>query len=153
MRAMLLTLLLVTGAQPPSVDAQQQVTTATEDCQCSNCDQSDCGAGRSRRGAFRGCLGCCGPMPQTCYAPRFGCYPGNNRHVHRYPAFHGYYYRQPYNYRHLFDYPWHATPHEPQGFFSYEVTRPSTQQQEALTPYPEPENTIPEPLPLAPDSP
>jgi hypothetical protein len=57
-------------------------------------------------------------MPQTCYAPRFGCYPGNNRHMHRYPAFHGYYYRKPYNYRHLFDYPWHARPHEPQGFFA-----------------------------------
>jgi hypothetical protein len=57
-------------------------------------------------------------MPQTCYAPRFGCYPGNNRHMHRYPAFHGYYYRAPYNYRHYFDYPWHAAPHEPLGFFA-----------------------------------
>jgi len=58
-----------------------------------------------------------GPMPQTCYAPRFGCYPGNDRHMHRYPAFHGYYYRQAYNYRHVFDYPWHAAPHNPPGFF------------------------------------
>jgi hypothetical protein len=72
-----------------------------------------------------------------------------------YPAFHGYYYRQPYNYRHVFDYPWHATPHKPQGFFSYEVRRPSTQrQEEVLAPYPEPENILSEPLlPLAPDSP
>lgn len=60
-----------------------------------------------------------GPMPQTCYQPRFGCYPGNSRDIHRYPAFHGYYYRQPYNYRHYFEYPWHADPHEPLGYFSY----------------------------------
>jgi hypothetical protein len=55
-----------------------------------------------------------GPMPQTCYQPRFGCYPGNPRTIQRYPAFHGYYYRAPYNYRHLFEYPWHAQPYEPQ---------------------------------------
>lgn len=59
-----------------------------------------------------------GPMPQTCYQPRFGCYPGNPRTIHRYPAFHGYYYRAPYNYRHYFEYPWHAQPHEPQAFSS-----------------------------------
>lgn len=61
------------------------------------------------------------PMPQTCYAPRFGCYPGNNRHMHRYPAFHGTYYRRPYNYRNYFDYPWHAGLHEPTSLFSYGV--------------------------------
>jgi hypothetical protein len=38
--------------------------------------------------------------------------------MHRYPAFHGYYYRAPYNYRHVFEYPWHAAPHEPQDFFT-----------------------------------
>jgi len=59
-----------------------------------------------------------GPMPQTCYGPTYGCYPGNNRHLRRYPAFHGYYYRAPYNYRQYFDYPWHAAPHEPLGYFS-----------------------------------
>ncbi len=53
------------------------------------------------------------PMPQTCYGPHFGCYPGNNRDIHRYPAFHGYYYRQAYNYRPLYEYPWQADPHEP----------------------------------------
>jgi hypothetical protein len=62
-----------------------------------------------------------GPMPQTCYQPRYGCYAGNNRHMHRYPAFHGYYYRRPYNYRNLFDYPWHADLHEPTSLFSYNV--------------------------------
>jgi hypothetical protein len=53
------------------------------------------------------------PMPQTCYSPHFGCYPGNGRDIYRYPAFHGYYYRQAYNYRPLFEYPWQANPHEP----------------------------------------
>ncbi|MGD9649134.1 MAG: hypothetical protein AB7U73_25710 [Pirellulales bacterium] len=93
---------------------------------CSSCDSGGCsscgGCGRGR------CGGCCddygwirraGPMPQTCYNPRFGCYSGNNRFMHRYPAFHGYYYRNPYNYRNLFDYPWHAELHEPTSLFSY----------------------------------
>ena len=39
--------------------------------------------------------------------------------MHRYPAFHGYYYRKPYNYRHYYEYPWHASPHAPQAFFTY----------------------------------
>ncbi len=72
-----------------------------------------------------GHLGCWrtfwGPEPQTCYAPRYGCYPGNNRFMHRYPAFHGYHYRRPYNYRNVFDYPWHAALHEPTSHFSYNV--------------------------------
>jgi hypothetical protein len=65
-------------------------------------------------------------MPQTCYNPKFGCY-GADRHMNRYPAFHGYYYRRPYNYRHLFDYPWHAELHEPTSFFSYHVDAPPRQ--------------------------
>ena len=60
-------------------------------------------------------------QPQTCYAPRYGCYYSNNRHMNRYPAFHGVYYRRPYNYRNLFDYPWHARLHEPTSLFSYNV--------------------------------
>jgi len=63
----------------------------------------------------------CAPMPQTCYDPRYGCYPGNQRTHHRYPAFHGTYYRRPYNYRHLFEYPWHVKQHEPTSLFSYNV--------------------------------
>ena len=62
-----------------------------------------------------------GPMPQTCYAPRYGCYPGNDRYVHRYPAFHDSYYRRPYAYRHGFEYPWHAELHEPTSLWSYNV--------------------------------
>jgi len=91
-------------------------------------------------------------MPQTCYAPRFGCYAGNDRYMQRYPAFHGSYYRRAYNYRQLFDYPWHAAPHEPQPFFSYQRRKPSTEEV-IPTPYPQPESVPFESLPLAPDSP
>ncbi len=59
-----------------------------------------------------------GMMPQTCYNPKFGCY-GGERHYNRYPAFHGTYYRRPYNYRNVFDYPWHAELHEPVSHFAY----------------------------------
>jgi hypothetical protein len=81
------------------------------------CADGSCG-GAGGAGAY-GCGN--GPMPQTCYAPRYGCYSGNNRHMHRYPAFHGTYYRSPYNYRTYFDYPWHAGLHEPTSLFSYNV--------------------------------
>jgi hypothetical protein len=63
---------------------------------------------------------CLGPMPQSCYEPSFGCY-ASTRFMQRYPAFHGYYYRSAYNYRHYFDYPWHAGLHEPTSNFSYNV--------------------------------
>lgn len=59
--------------------------------------------------------------PQTCYSPRFGCYHSNERHMNRYPAFHGTFYRHAYNYRNYFDYPWHADMHEPTSLFSYNV--------------------------------
>lgn len=62
---------------------------------------------------FQYCRAWFQPMPQTCYSPHFGCYPGNGRDIYRYPAFHGYYYRQAYNYRPLFEYPWQACLHEP----------------------------------------
>ena len=64
-------------------------------------------------GFFMYCRAWFQPMPQTCYSPHFGCYPGNGRDIYRYPAFHGYYYRQAYNYRPLFEYPWQAGMHEP----------------------------------------
>jgi hypothetical protein len=84
---------------------------------CGNECGGGCGGGKAKRCS----LGPCGPMPQTCYSPRYGCYPGNNRHLHRYPAFHGTYYRRPYNYRNVFDYPWHAELHEPTSLFTYNV--------------------------------
>jgi hypothetical protein len=55
--------------------------------------------------------------------------------MNRYPAFHGYYYRAAYNYRHYFDYPWHAGLHEPTSMFSYHV------------PSETPGQTIPTPVP------
>ncbi len=57
-----------------------------------------------------------GPMPQTNYTPRYGCYPGNARTIHRYPAFHGYYYRNPYNYRMYSEFPWNADMADPQPY-------------------------------------
>ena len=57
-----------------------------------------------------------GPMPQTAYDPNYGCYPGNARTIHRYPAFHGYYYDRPYNYRHYSEYPWNAEITEPRPY-------------------------------------
>jgi hypothetical protein len=79
--------------------------------------------GRDHHGAD--CWECYGDdfrrgMPQSCYNPSFGCYP-STRFMHRYPAFHGYYTREAYNYRHYFDYPWHAGLHEPTSMFSYGV--------------------------------
>ncbi len=41
--------------------------------------------------------------------------------MNRYPAFHGTYYRRPYNYRNYFDYPWHAKLHEPTSLFTFNV--------------------------------
>jgi hypothetical protein len=78
--------------------------------------RSGYGARGSRRGG----------MPQSCYDPHYGCYAGNDRRVQRYPAFHGTYYRTPYNYRNLFDYPWHADLHEPTSLFSYNVPAEGT---------------------------
>ena len=68
------------------------------------------------RGFFMYCCAWFQPMPQTCYTPHYGCYPGNGRDFRRPTAFHGYYYRQAYNYRPLFEYPWQAGTHEPLPF-------------------------------------
>ena len=87
-----------------------------------------CGAPGHAKGQRGGCLG---PMPQSCYNPSYGCYP-STRFMHRYPAFHGSYYRRAYNYRNYFDYPWHAGLHEPTSHFSYNVPG------EAVVPLPAP---------------
>jgi hypothetical protein len=74
--------------------------------------------------------------------------------MHRYPAFHGYYYRQPYNYRHYFDYPWHAQPHEPMGYFTYQRS-PAVDDQLIPVPddVPAPPVMEPQPAPAAPAAP
>lgn len=158
MHATLLTVLLVTGAPAPAISAQQQPAVIVEDCDCGAYQENGCGCsggcGRVRGDVAWGCpRNCLGPMPQTCYAPRFGCYPGNNRCMHRYPAFHGYYYRQVYNYRQLFDYPWHATPHEPEGFYIYPTSRQTSEGEEIITPHPEQGSTLSESLPPVGDLP
>lgn len=85
----------------------------------SECD--DCyGGGRHGHHNGDGHGGWCGPMPQSCYYPSFGCYP-STPYMNRYPAFHGTYYRKAYNYRNYFDYPWHAGLHEPTSMFSFHV--------------------------------
>jgi hypothetical protein len=125
MHATLLTLILVTGApacDEKTNDQDSKHTTADADQGeggCDVCNQSDDGA-RNRR-LLRG-----GLMPQSCYGPAYGCYPGNDRRIQRYPAFHGHYYRKPYNYRNEFDYPWHAGLHEPTSLFSYNVVSERT---------------------------
>jgi hypothetical protein len=136
MHVVLLTLMTLSGADPIAV--QQSSATVTypaaaqapgcQGCGSSACNGSSCGYGSSHydrkinRQLQRYMSGSRhGPMPQTCYSPRYGCYHGNDRHMHRYPAFHGTYYRRPYNYRNLFEYPWHAEMHEPTSYFSYNV--------------------------------
>jgi hypothetical protein len=105
MNAILLTALVLSGAN--GLHAGWGGSYAAENCD--SCD--DGGNDDYRRG-----------MPQSCYNPSFGCYP-STRFMHRYPAFHNYYYRSAYNYRHYFDYPWHAGQHEPTSMFSYGVPR------------------------------
>lgn len=85
--------------------------------ECANCGQTGLHHGREIPGGVKGW---CGPMPQSCYNPSFGCY-SNTRFMHRYPAFHNTYYRSAYNYRNYFDYPWHAGMHEPTSMFSFNV--------------------------------
>lgn len=122
MHIALLTALIVAGAGQPVYGPSDQPTMVASEPgfgpECAGC-QEGCSEDVGHAKPVRKCLAdWFGPMPQTCYQPRFGCYPGNGRDIQRYPAFHGYYYRSPYNYRHYFDYPWHAMPHEPQGYYS-----------------------------------
>jgi hypothetical protein len=45
--------------------------------------------------------------------PYFTCYSHHRNRLDCYPGFHEQYYRRPYNYRVLFDYPWHEDVHGP----------------------------------------
>ena len=124
MHAALFTLLITVGTADPAYETVQQ--TAMLPGSPHGSPGETCGGAQAGLQGYhhRSWVGdWFGPMPQTCYQPRFGCYSGSSRTIHRYPAFHGYYYRQPYNYRHYFDYPWHAAPHEPQGYFTYSTVQ------------------------------
>ena len=107
MNAILLTVIALTGGGGNAISYGD------------SCDTCDDGGRHGRHHAGHHC-DWLGPMPQTCYDPSFGCY-ASSRFTNRYPAFHGYYYRNAYNYRHYFDYPWHAGLHEPTSMFSYGV--------------------------------
>ena len=108
MHAVLLTVLALAAGDSGYPMTDYNVAPAGHHGSCDACG----GNGRYKQPHFM--------MPQTCYNPKYGCY-GADRHMNRYPAFHGTYYRRPYNYRNLFDYPWHAELHERTSFFSYHV--------------------------------
>jgi len=153
MYATLLTVLLAAGPQQPSADVAEQPTVVTEGCGGTNCSPRNFAAGCRGWTLLLGYLAaCCGPIPQTCCAPRFGCCPGNDRCMYCYPAFHGSSYCQAYNYRRQFDYPWHTAAHAPRAFFTSQGHRPPTVEV-VPTPYPDPESVPLAPLPPASDSP
>ena len=106
MHAVLLTLLAATGAGPDGYVAEGPVAMA-EGCPMES---------RHVHWQTKRPHVWLGAMPQSCYNPTLGCYAGS-RMMHRYPAFHGTYYRRAYNYRNYFDYPWHAGLHEPTSLF------------------------------------
>lgn len=132
MNVLVFSMVLVLG-QPPQPGQTVSPGPQTVESNCDTCPSAYCDPGCALRSGVKSLRTLAwdwfGPMPQTCYQPRFGCYPGNARDIHRYPAFHGYYYRQPYNYRHYFEYPWHAQPHEPLGYFAYPQVGEGVQEQ------------------------
>jgi hypothetical protein len=119
MHAILLTLVTLGGLNGPSQTITDYDAGYDSAQPCAACESGECAGGKAGHvKGFGG--GWLGAMPQSCYDPPYGCYPGT-RFMHRYPAFHGTYYRRPYNYRNVFDYPWHAGMHEPTSQFSYHV--------------------------------
>jgi hypothetical protein len=134
MNAFLLTILALGGANGAAINGGSYGGEVAGSC-------DGCYGGGGHGGWWHGHGSCLGPMPQTCYDPAYGCYPGT-RHMNRYPAFHGTYYRRPYNYRNVFDYPWHAGLHEPTSLYSYNVSG-ETGAPRAVAP--EPPMPVPEP--------
>jgi hypothetical protein len=113
MRSALLTVIFVVGAALPGMGyAQDQVITPAGCCNSAPRDPN--------LSCFQNAMGWLPDqfrsMPQTCYSPSFGCYPGNGRDIQRYPPFYGTFYRRAYNYRQLQEWPWLAEPHEPVGY-------------------------------------
>jgi hypothetical protein len=52
------------------------------------------------------------PAPIYVYEPPcWDCIARHRRQIECYPTFHAIYYRRPYNYRNMIDYPWHADQH------------------------------------------
>ena len=141
MNAILLTVLALSGGGGEAVAYGGDYAQS-----CDACESGPGGHGHGGlcHGLWGGKHAWLGPMPQSCYNPSFGCY-ANTRYMHRYPAFHGYYYREAYNYRHYFDYPWHAGLPEPTSHFSYNV--PGAPAGESIgPPIPEPAAETPRPI-------
>lgn len=153
MNAILLTLIALPGADVSAINASSAYAAPGDDYGAAGAYASPSGYGATggAMGSGDACDACeggrhghhdgncglrswCGPMPQSCYNPSFGCYP-STRFMHRYPAFHNVYYRKAYNYRNYFDYPWHAGLHEPTSMFSYHVPGEAAPQ---VTPVPVP---------------
>jgi hypothetical protein len=135
MNAILLTVIALTGA------GSDTISYGDEAGYCDSCN----GGGHGHHDGHHHC-DWLGAMPQSCYNPSYGCY-ASTRFMHRYPAFHGYYYRSAYNYRNYFDYPWHAGLHEPTSHFSYNV--PGAAPGESVVPpapVPEPAAKAPRPI-------
>ena len=116
MHIVLLTVLAISGAN--TSDHLLRNMQGDAPAACSSCETGACGHGHAGHGTHAKNGTCWGGMPQSCYEPAFGCYPGT-RYMNRYPAFHQTFYRNPYNYRNYFDYPWHAEIHEPTSQFSF----------------------------------
>ncbi len=135
MNAILLTVFALSGADAAAIYGGGEPVGGYMDG-CEEC----AGGGQGHRHGQRG--GCLGPMPQSCYNPSFGCYP-STRFMHRYPAFHGTYYRAAYNYRNYFDYPWHAGLHEPTSHFSYHVPGEAPAGEVVPRPMPDAARSIP----------
>jgi hypothetical protein len=141
MNAILLTMLALTGAGGDYAGGCEAGDA------CDTCDSGHHGL-FGHHGGHHGRHHCdwLDPTPQSCYNPSYGCY-ASTRFMHRYPAFHGYYYREAYNYRHYFDYPWHAGLHEPTSHFSYNV--PGAPAGESIVPpAPQPESAAEAPRPI-----
>lgn len=151
MHAMLLTVLLATGAQRSCIDCQRQPAVSAKGCHYASCGRCDHRAGCRSCGVGRECspAGCC-HVPRTCLATPFGCCPGSSRHMRGYPAFYSHYQRV-YDYRRQSDYPWHSTRYQPRGFFPYLDGRPL--REEAPIPHPEADGVLLEPLRIVPGSP
>jgi hypothetical protein len=140
MHAAVLLLALIPGADARVTDVSTGETgvptPAIEAIAAAPTHQYMSGSGAQSMRPVRHLTGVFGPMPQSCYQPTYGCYNGQSRYMNRYPAFHGTYYRRPYNYRNYFDYPWHAGLHEPTSHFSSSVPAEQIVPQQDLAPAP-----------------
>jgi len=135
MNALLLTFLTLGGLYGPDSTGDSTGYGYSGESGGESCDA--CQSGHCRKHGHHKDGKWSGPMPQSCYQPAYGCYPGT-RFMNRYPAFHGTYYRRPYNYRNVFDYPWHAEMHEPTSMFSFHTDNEQIGTPPAVVPVPVP---------------